>query len=632
MNESEVQNDDGGAFETTDCEFQDASGATKEQDHSVSTATTRRKRSSSPCNHSSGSRNSRISAIVEDQATDQLEKCGRWLASIPRDDITVLRHTVEFKDFLEAFKGLGDAHLRVVVNGNSNQTTGVSAMEIKQEDGEQYHPRGPSLAFDGSTDESAKQNGWTSTSDDDGKKCRRHASFRNGYITAGTADHNVQHDDFTNAENLQNGVILDKVSSQTSTTSSQHRRSPKQRQMVTDLSHRRNGGMRYSYGPNNGSHFLRFTDDILFRVLEFLQCRCLIQTSLTCSRFYRLVIRSATQRTYDIAAARQLGNVMQLLRAREQIYHVDSEGVEQADDDAEKDNSIDIDIDADDDGNNDSDAMMDYGNTPEARYSGPGIYFNVPVPTLLPGRRVLVTNAGDPEYNGVYYCTDCNGNGFVFAKPRFSSHRRIRHQHQQLEGMVFDEESNPLRQNRVVGVIARAGRLPLVNPIDHDDEDDDEDNNGRDRMQARHVRLRRQRQATAPSNPRRSNQGAEESFQSKLPLRCIIAKAYSRENILWYMSKEIDEMESSVEQRGDGVVVAATTNAAAAATSARSGTAKRRRKRIFSFYAPQMLAGNTPPELSVYPSQTSALLHQHNEWRTLRTTVGMDVPILEVLD
>ena len=95
-------------------------------------------------------------------------------------------------------------------------------------------------------------------------------------------------------------------------------------------------------------------------------------------------------------------------------------------------------------------------------------------------------------------------------------------------------------------------------------------------------------------------------------------------NILWYMSKEIDEIESSVE-RGEGVT-------AAAATSTMNNNTKRRRKRIFSFYAPQMLAGNTPPEHSVYPSQTSALLRQDNEWRTLRTTLGMDVPVVEVLD
>ena len=129
-----------------------------------------------------------------------------------------------------------------------------------------------------------------------------------------------------------------------------------------------------STNNTNGNHLLRFTDDILLRILEFLKCRCMIQTSLTCSRFRQLVSKSAIQRTYTFAKTRQLGNVLQLLRAREQIHHITSHARDR-----------------------------------------------VPVPMLLPGRKVLVTNAGDPEYNGVYYCTDCNGNGFVFTKPRYSS-------------------------------------------------------------------------------------------------------------------------------------------------------------------------------------------------------------------
>jgi hypothetical protein len=45
---------------------------------------------------------------------------------------------------------------------------------------------------------------------------------------------------------------------------------------------------------------------------------------------------------------------------------------------------------------------------------GSGIDENhVRVPILLLSRRMLVTDAGDPEYDGIYFCTGCNGNGFV---------------------------------------------------------------------------------------------------------------------------------------------------------------------------------------------------------------------------
>ena len=131
------------------------------------------------------------------------------------------------------------------------------------------------------------------------------------------------------------------------------------------------------------NNFLQHTtDDVILRIFEFLECQSLIQMCLTCSRFRQLAHRSATQRTIDVASTRQLQSVMQLLRAKEQI-----DGV------------------------------------------GTGIHDNhVRVPILLLSRRILITNAGDPEYNGVYFCTGSNGNGFIFTKPRFPerrAHRRL---------------------------------------------------------------------------------------------------------------------------------------------------------------------------------------------------------------
>lgn len=125
--------------------------------------------------------------------------------------------------------------------------------------------------------------------------------------------------------------------------------------------------------PSNFSFLQHLAvDDVLLRIFEFLECRSLSRTQLTCSRFRELAHRSAAQRTQYEAHTRQLSNAMQLLRAKEQI-----DGV---------------------------------GNLPN--------YFHVRVPMLGLSRRVIVTNAGDPEYNGVYFCTEVNSNGFVFTKPR----------------------------------------------------------------------------------------------------------------------------------------------------------------------------------------------------------------------
>jgi len=51
----------------------------------------------------------------------------------------------------------------------------------------------------------------------------------------------------------------------------------------------------------------------------------------------------------------------------------------------------------------------------------------VSVPILGLYRRIHVSHSGDPEYNGIYFCTGSNGNGFVFTKPRFSERRRLRY-------------------------------------------------------------------------------------------------------------------------------------------------------------------------------------------------------------
>lgn len=206
---------------------------------------------------------------------DRLEKCGRWLLSIPRDDVIALRQTPEYEEFLQAFDRLGHAHRRVI------------SMNRIQLD-----------------------------------------------LDAAMYDDSGAEEELVVAEN---------------------------RRRSTSFS------------------FLQHlaVDDVILRIFEFLECQTLSRTSETCSRFRELAHRSAAQRTQYVANTRQLNNAMQLLRAKEQI-----DGV---------------------------------GYSPQ--------YSHVRVPMLLLNRRVLVTDAGDPEYNGVYFCTEVSGNGYVFTKPRSPEQR-----------------------------------------------------------------------------------------------------------------------------------------------------------------------------------------------------------------
>jgi hypothetical protein len=303
-----------------------------------------------------------LMSSVSAASDQQLERCGRWLSSIPRDNVVDLRQTKEYVDFLTAFESLGRAHRRVV----SSKTT-------------------------------------------------------NPFVT----------------ENIT--PIFQK----------------------------------FSLYPNTfTSNFLQHlsADDAILRILEFLECSSLIQLALTCSRFRQLATKSATQRTSEFQRSRQLQSVMQLLRAKEQI-----------------------------------DGIGTYSSSPSSRC-------HVQVPILLLSRRIFVTNSSDPEYNGVYFCTGSNGNGFVFTKPRFPERRASflpRRQppivsQNRLQG--GEGENAQRRENQadpptgavVAGIAAPAGVVPPWAEAIQE----------------------------GPTNPRFEDESATKPGQL---LRCIIAKRFSNE-------------------------------------------------------------------------------------------------------
>eukprot|EP00537_Pseudo-nitzschia_pungens_P009229 CAMPEP_0172380248 /NCGR_PEP_ID=MMETSP1060-20121228/70341_1 /TAXON_ID=37318 /ORGANISM="Pseudo-nitzschia pungens, Strain cf. cingulata" /LENGTH=667 /DNA_ID=CAMNT_0013108001 /DNA_START=498 /DNA_END=2502 /DNA_ORIENTATION=- len=639
------------------------------------------------------------SFVKEVYATDQLERCGKWLASIPRDDITVLRQTVEFREFLRAFERLGKAHIRVVVNNNNNnnnnntiQTAASSVYSYGEEDTPIQ-----STSFDAADDDDdddtssslceehnnavhAKANAVQQKHDDDTSSslCEEHNNAVHAKANAVHAKANAVQANAVHA-NANSNVATTAVggtkekqettkhhASKKSTSHSRKRPGASHVMPVSTSDHSRfcdddddDGGggdesediqqqnrratdfrdrkgqpkaavavdhhpMLQNNGNNNNNdnyyyynynkcssgqsptktataaaaatksthnNFLRFTDDVLLRIFEFLQCRCLIQTSITCSRFYQLARWSATQRTYDIVNTRQLGNVMQLLRAREQIYCIDD------------------DIDDDDETTN--------NNNTNNHASGKNVRVPVPVPILMPGRRVLVEDSGDPEFNGVYYCTEYNSNGFVFTKPRLPPRQRgdsdrvsIPHH---LEDMVFDNINNNNmddnndngdggrrdwpRQNGGAGPFQIPGRLPVVNNINN--------NNNNDQLDPRRQQDLHQQRAIASNDTRLLGHVEKE------PLRCFITKSYSTSHLLWYMGKEVETIGSG---GGGG-----------------GGSMTKKRKKVYFFYAPLLLSGSAPTELHYYPSQTGALLHQNESWLPLSESVGQP-PTVEVID
>jgi hypothetical protein len=183
----------------------------------------------------------------------------------------------------------------------------------------------------------------------------------------------------------------------------------------------------------------RISDDgVVLRICEFLHCHDLVVLSGTCSRFHSLCNMSAKQRTSHMNGKFYLDSYMMLLRAKEQAEGVKPESV------------------------------------------------SVRVPLLSLQGRIVVTNAGDEDYNGIYHCTGTNANGFLFSKPRF-------HQRHQTIRRIMDHE-----MNRYAGTTVNEEIFPDGN--------------------------------------------------SDRPLRCVICKRFSHSSILWYMSKEVETEDGAVRQ------------------------------------------------------------------------------------
>lgn len=118
-------------------------------------------------------------------------------------------------------------------------------------------------------------------------------------------------------------------------------------------------------------------------------------------------------------------------------------------------------------------------------------------------------------------------------------------------------------------------------------------------------------QGRAPIGAGPSTQYENEVAQPGQLLRCIIAKRFSNETILWYLSKEVASTESQPE---------ATTSPSMQITQ------------VFSFWAKLMVVGDASPDICRYPSQSSILSRHGEHWNSLATSRNLRPPIVELLD
>eukprot|EP00584_Thalassiosira_punctigera_P006558 CAMPEP_0172537704 /NCGR_PEP_ID=MMETSP1067-20121228/9259_1 /TAXON_ID=265564 ORGANISM="Thalassiosira punctigera, Strain Tpunct2005C2" /NCGR_SAMPLE_ID=MMETSP1067 /ASSEMBLY_ACC=CAM_ASM_000444 /LENGTH=521 /DNA_ID=CAMNT_0013323059 /DNA_START=115 /DNA_END=1680 /DNA_ORIENTATION=- len=432
-----------------------------------------------------------------------LERCGRWLMAIPRDDVVALQQTSEYREFLYSFDKLGEAHRRTVTLERQHLL-----MESEDKEAAEY---------------SASVSATAALAD------------------FSTSNHTLCPPSSPTKKRISSSIATfqpPRLSHPLSPTSALRRR-------------------RYSFLQHLA------VDDVLLRIFEFIDCSSLVRTGTTCHRFRELTTRSAEQRTQRLADGRLLRSAMKMLRAQEQI-----EGV---------------------------------GPREEA---GPF----VPIPMLGLRRRVKVVGAGDPEYNGIYFCTGSNGNGFLFTKPR-SPERRVR-------VLLNNGNSNnpPTFNMQQMVELDGAGGIEEAHPVGG--EADGHANNNNDFFADNDavgldVHVVAANEDNGDNGEARRNGQREDAVdvlfgdepnRSRL-LRCVIAKRFSNETILWYMSKEIeDESSHQITQN-------------------------------FSFWAKLLVTGDATPDVCQYPSQSS-ILSRNGEpaWQPLTNTMDVIPPIVELLD
>ena len=262
-------------------------------------------------------------------------------------------------------------------------------------------------------------------------------------------------------------------------------------------------------------------------------------------------------------------------------------------------------------------------STPPPLLLPPPLQRRVCIPLLLLPYAIQVTDAGDEEYNGIYHCTDCNSNGYVFSKPRLVQSKSKTPQPPQQAQEQQQAKTTQEQQQQQINI---GNAKNHINNVNNDYYDENPDS----------------------------------------MLRCWISKKFSHETLLWYMSKELapDEVPTSSslvatttttnhsnhnpnnnnahDDDDDSVVVREWTE---------DGTRCVLQK--YAFWAPLSRMGGEgteedatalPDYLCRYPSLTSVMIQQQQEqqqqhdhhhhgigWQTLSTTQHLHPPTVELL-
>jgi len=458
-----------------------------------------------------------------DQRLDTLEQSGRYLLSIPRYDVRSLQSCPEYRQFLDALEKLGEAHRRVVFMRNCEIQVQSSSSDEEGEAGEGagFGESSQDASFNISADRCGLK---SPTLDSASSSCGSSVPYSPTPASppSGASQRKSLRSILASASLDTSEGDLPPLEDPHPSASRRNRLRPSTiRQNELQLT----GRPYYSLLQHIPS------DDELLRILEYLNCRNLIHMGNTCHRFHGLSEQSAVQRTDAYAtdgmaphspARNRLGAAAVAAAA------ADGADAEEADGGQDNDNLVPVDI------------GVGHLFIPLGGHAEPAIPPASPTRSaaalqrgaILPGgsaspmhllrayeqaegisprtgpfvrmpflglpRRVEVSRCGDEEFNGIYFCTGCNGNGFVFTKPR----------------------EPRLRVRAVTPTEVVAANAPAVAADEFED---------------------------AVSN-NQQGEAAPRSTESSCPgrlLRINISKKFSDQTILWYMSKEIEAIDDN---------------------------------------------------------------------------------------